>query len=81
MISARGGIRISELRELRNEKNRLLCKANDITGEVQTEGTHKASYLFVFPVGSTFIIVRDNIKSVVTRTEAAFIVNDYSIAA
>ena len=72
---------ISQLRELRNVENRLLCKADDITGEVETEGSHKSSYLFVFPVGSTFTVVRDNIKSVVTRTDKAFIVNDYPIAA
>jgi len=62
-------------------ENRLLCKADDATGAVETEGPHKISYLFIIPVGGTFTVVRGSVKSLVTRTASKFIVNDYLIAA
>ena len=55
--------------------------ANDSTGEVETKGTHHASYSFNIPIGGTFTVIRDNLKSIVTRTAAVFTVADYAIAA
>ena len=79
---AKGGVHMSSyLRELRNSENRLLCKADDVTGAVKTEGPHKTSYLFVIPVGGTFTVVRGSVQSLVTRTDSKFIVNDHHIAA
>lgn len=60
--------------------DRLLCRANDQTGVVETQGPHKTSYVFTIPIGGTFTVARDNIVSLVTRTATAFIVID-SIAA
>ena len=37
----------SDLREVRSSKNHLLCKANDETGDVETEGPIK------WPIAST----------------------------
>lgn len=78
----KGGIAIGEgFRELRNSDNRLLCMANDNTGEVETQGPHRSSYIFSIPVGGTFTVVRDNLKSLVTRTATSFTVADYALAA
>ena len=78
----RGGFTIEEgFREIRNSDNRLLCKANDSTGEVETQGPHRSSYIFSIPIGGTFTVVRDNLKSLVTRTATAFTVADYTLAA
>jgi len=55
--------------------------ANDSTGEVETQGPHRSSYIFSIPVGGTFTVVRDNLKSLVTRTATAFTVADYTITA
>ena len=77
-----GGFAIREgFREIRNSANRLLCMANDSTGEIETQGPHHSSYIFSIPVGDTFTVVRDNLKSLVTRTATAFTVADYAIAA
>lgn len=77
----KGGIHISSnLRELRNSENRLICKADGITGMVETKGPHKTSYHFVIPVGGTFIVVRGSIQSLVIRTDSKFIVKDQHIA-
>ncbi len=67
--------------ELRNRDNRLLCLANAATGEVETQGPHKAQYIFCIPIGGTFTVVRDNVKSLVTRTATKFTVADYAVAA
>lgn len=69
------------LREIRNSENRLLCKADDVTGTVETEGPHKTSYHFLIPVGGTFTVIRGSVQSFVTRTDSKFIVIDYHIAA
>ena len=55
--------------------------ANDSTGEVETQGPHHSSYIFSIPIGGTFTVVRDNLKSLVTRTATAFVVADYATAA
>ena len=68
-------------RELRNSADKLLCMANDRTGEVETQGPHKSRYTFKIPVGGEFTVVRDNVKSLVIRTAAEFIVEDYATAA
>lgn len=68
-------------REIRNRNNRLLCMANDSTGEVETQGPHHSSYIFTIPIGGTFTVVRDSLKSLVTRTATAFTVADYALAA
>lgn len=64
-------------RELRNSANKLLCMANDCTGEVETQGPHKSQYTFIIPVGGEFTVVRDNVRSLVVRTASEFIVADY----
>lgn len=82
MIFLKGGDCISsQVRELRNGEDRLLCKANDATGEVETIGPHKTSYIFSIPIGGTFTVIRGNTKSLVTRTSIEFIVDNYPIAA
>lgn len=55
--------------------------ANDSTGEVETQGPHRSSYIFSIPIGGTFIVVRGDLKSLVTRTATAFTVADYALAA
>lgn len=55
--------------------------ANDCTGEIETQGPHHSSYVFNIPIGGTFTVVRNNLKSLVTRTATAFTVSDYAIAA
>lgn len=81
-VGRKGGIAIEEgFRELRNSENRLLCMANDSTGEVETQGPHRSSYIFNIPIGGTFTVVRDNLKSLVTRTATRFTVADFAIAA
>ncbi len=67
-------------RPIRNSQKRLLCEVDDITGEVKTEGPHKSYYFFNIPVGGTFIVTRDNITSLVTRTATCFMVEDSLIA-
>lgn len=80
--SQEGGTAIEEgFREIRNSDNRLLCMANDSTGEVETQGPHHSSYIFYIPVGGTFTVVRDDLRSLVTRTATAFTVEDYALAA
>ena len=77
-----GGIDIDEgFREIRNSNNRLLCIANDSTGEVETQGPHHSSYIFNIPVGGSFTVVRDNLKSLVTRTATTFTVANIKLAA
>ena len=66
----------SDLREVRSSKNHLLCKANDETGDVETEGPHKMAYRFNIPVGGSFTVTRGSIISKVTRTATGFIVAD-----
>lgn len=66
----------SELREVRSSKNHLLCKANDETGDVETEGPHKMAYRFNVPIGGSFTVTRGSIISKVTRTATGFIVAD-----
>lgn len=63
-------------KELRNREGRLLCRADDRTGVVETEGPHKSRYVFTIPVGGTFTVTRGSVVSVVTRTAAAFVVVD-----
>ena len=78
----KGGTAIGEgFREIRNSDNRLLCMANDSTGEVETQGPHRSSYIFSIPIGGTFTVVRENLKSLVTRTATAFTVVNYTSAA
>ena len=78
----KGGTSIGEgFREIRNSDNRLICMANDSTGEVETQGPHHSSYIFSIPIGGTFTVVRGNLKSLVTRTATAFFVADYATAA
>lgn len=67
---------VKGFKELRNSQNRLLCIANDSTGEVKTEGPHHSSYDFLIPVGGSFRVKRDNIISTITRTSTTFIVAD-----
>jgi hypothetical protein len=55
---------------------RLLCKANDQSGMVETEGPHKSSCKFNVPIGCSFTVARENIISRVTRTRTTFIVED-----
>lgn len=71
----------SKLRELRNDENRLLCRADDTTGTIETEGPHKSTYIFSIPVGFSFTVIRGNTKSNVTRTTTMFIVENQRIAA
>ena len=59
----------------------MLCLANAVTGEVETQGPHKAQYIFCLPIGGTFTVIRDNVKSLVTRTATEFTVADYTAAA
>ncbi len=66
----------SDLREVRSSKNHLLCKANDKTGDVETEGPHKTAYRFNIPIGGSFTVTRGSITSKVTRTATGFIVAD-----
>lgn len=68
------------LRELRNSENRLLCKVDDITGIVETEGPHKMIYHFVIPVGGVFTVIRNSVQSFVTRTDCEFIVSNHQSA-
>lgn len=70
----------TQFREIRNGMNRLLCKADDQTGVVETQGPHKASYVFTIPIGGTFTVTRDNIVSLVTRTATVFTVVDRTAA-
>ena len=63
-------------RDIRNSKGRLLCKANDQSGMVETEGPHKSVCKFNIPVGGSFTVTRENIISRVTRTKTTFIVED-----
>ena len=65
-----------KLRELRNDDNKLLCKANDANGTVETEGPHKSLYTFKIPVGNMFTVVRGKTTSYVTRTSAKFVVEN-----
>ncbi|GAB1360711.1 hypothetical protein MASR1M31_25360 [Porphyromonadaceae bacterium] len=79
-LSQKGGVYISSSRrELRNLENRLLCKADDVTGTVEAEGPHKMRYLFVIPVGGTFTVIRGGVQSLVTRTDSKFIIRDNHI--
>ena len=55
--------------------------ANVSTGEVETQGPPPSSYIFSIPIGGTITVIRDNLKSLVTRTATAFTVADYTIAA
>ena len=68
------------LREVRSSKNHLLCKANDETGDVETEGPHNPAYHFKIPIGGSFTITRGSITSRVTRTATGFIVADIPAA-
>lgn len=63
-------------RDIRNSKGRLLCKANDQSGMVETEGPHKSSCKFNVPIGGSFTVTRENIISRLTRTKTTFIVED-----
>lgn len=67
-------------REIRNCNNKLLCIANDGTGEVETQGPHRTSYSFNIPIGGTFTVARDNVISQVTRTATTFTVADTTAA-
>lgn len=67
---------IAIYRDIRNSKGRLLCKANDQSGMVETVGPHKSSCQFSVPIGGSFTVTRENVISRVTRTETAFIVVD-----
>ena len=67
-------------RDIRNSKGRLLCKANDQSGMVETEGSHKSVYKFNIPIGGSFTVTRENIISRVTRTKTTFIVEDTAAA-
>lgn len=71
----------SNYRELRNSENHLLCRADDITGTVETKGPHKTSYLFAIPVGGAFTVIRGRIRSLITRTDSKFIVINHHVAA
>lgn len=68
-------------REIRNFNNQLLCKANDHTGEVETQGPHHSAYHFNIPVGCAFMVTRGNCKSRITRTSTSFAVEDEVIVA
>ena len=68
------------LKEIRSSKNHLLCKANDKTGDVETEGPHKMAYRFNIPVGGSFIVTRGSVISKVTRIATGFIVADLPAA-
>ena len=67
-------------RDIRNSEGRLLCKANDRSGMVETQGPHKSSYEFNIPIGGSFTVTRENIISRVTRTRTTFIVEDTIVA-
>ena len=64
------------MRELRSSHDHLLCKVNDYTGDVETIGPHKTSYVFNIPIGGTFTVTRGCIVSYVTRTASIFTVKD-----
>lgn len=66
----------SDPREVRSIKNHLLCKANDESGDVETEGPHKMAYHFNIPIGGSFTVTCGSIVSKVTRTATGFIVSD-----
>lgn len=66
----------SSFRELRNSENKLLCTANDSTGQIKTEGPHKSVYVFEIPIGGSFTVDRGTVQSVVTRTEKKFVVKN-----
>lgn len=68
------------LHDVRSSNNHLLCRANDLTGDIETEGPHKSTYRFNIPIGGSFTVTRGNITSLVTRTAAGFTVAD-SLAA
>ena len=68
------------LHEVRSSKNHLLCKANDMTGNIETEGPHKSTYRFNIPIGGSFTVTRGNITSLVTRNVTGFTVADSIIA-
>ena len=63
-------------RDIRNSEGRLLGKANDRSGMVETQGPHKSSYEFNIPIGGSFTVTRENIISRVTRTKTTFVVED-----
>ena len=63
-------------RDIRNSEGRLLCKANDRSGMVETQGPHKSSYEFNIPIGGSFTVTREIIISRVTRTKTTFVVED-----
>jgi len=63
-------------RDIRNSEGRLLCKASDRSGMVETQGPHKSSYEFNIPIGGSFTVTRENIISRVTRTKTTFVVED-----
>lgn len=63
-------------RDIRNSEGRLLCKANDRSGMVETQGPHKSSYEFNIPIGGSFTVTHENIISRVTRTKTTFVVED-----
>lgn len=69
------------LREIRNSDNWLFGIVNNSTGEVETNRPYHSSYIFSISNGGTFTVVRDNLKSLVTRTATAFTVADYTLAA
>ena len=81
-IPEKGGDFIgNRLRELRNDENRLLCRANDVTGIIETEGPHKSIYVFNIPVGCAFTVIRGKTKSRIIRTATKFVVENQRIAA
>lgn len=71
----------SSFRELRNSENKLLCTANDRTGQIKTEGPHKSVYMFEIPIGGSFTVDRGTVQSVVTRTEKQFVVKNRKLVA
>lgn len=66
---------------MRNDEDRLLCKVNDVNGDVETEGAHKSRCIFNIPIGCSFTVIRNKTKSLITRTATKFVVNNQSIAA
>lgn len=70
----------ASFRDLRNSKGRLLCKADDQSGMVETQGPHHSSYAFNIPIGGSFTVTRENIVSRVTRTKTTFVVEDTTAA-
>lgn len=69
------------MKEIKNSKNKLLCTIDEDTGTLQNR--HKKQVITTFlPIGSTTEIVRDDIRTVITRTsQRNYKIENYEITA